>query len=106
VSSACFTADGKAFIFGDKFGDVFGCPTHPSSGVQVHLLGHYCATITALCVDSQNRCASAPSMQHFHWARLSRCATLLTVEAFELVVTIGGPRGTVVCSWSKCGVGF
>jgi hypothetical protein len=58
VSAVCFTADSRAFAFADKFGDVFGCRAHPTEGTVVHMLGHYCSIITALCVDSDNRCAA------------------------------------------------
>ena len=58
ISAACFTADSRAFVYGDKFGDIFGCRAHATEGAVVHMLGHYCSVITTLCVDSGNRCTS------------------------------------------------
>ena len=63
VSAACFTADSRAFVFGDKFGDVFGCRAHATEGTAVQLLGHYCSFITVLCVDSRNRYVARSALQ-------------------------------------------
>jgi hypothetical protein len=72
VSAACFTPDSKHVLVGDKFGDVFVAEVVPDaegggapvaaeasedSNELVPLLGHYCAIITALCVDPSCRCA-------------------------------------------------
>ena len=55
VASGCFTPDSQHAIIGDKFGDVSVMPAQRSHTELMPLLGHYCATITALAVDASGR---------------------------------------------------
>ena len=74
-------------MYGDKFGDVFAAAVD-GEAPPVHLHSHYCAIITALCVDSHDRCAaaavppSAACIVHFE-TRLCHHAPACTLDCIR-----------------------